>query len=211
MRYTGMKNPYPSQRKARASIPRRELRSYACAPAQWDLTVLDTTVREFCLEDPGPVANTVKIAGRYGIKRHVLIPAFALCWAMGRHRDDPALEHTGKVGLTGIVATALVAEVIKRQLCRARPADCGDASEWGTEGARSFPSGHAGTAFATAAAIACTVDDRRIGAAAFAAAGVLAAGRAIADRHWASDILAGAVLGTAVTMLAAMWLGRPDV
>jgi undecaprenyl-diphosphatase len=206
-----MENSHPLQRKARASIPRRVLRPSACAPAQWDLTVLDTTVREFCLEDPGHVANAVKIAGRYGIKRHVLIPAFALCWAMGRHRDDPALEHTGKVGLTGIVATALVAEVIKRQLCRARPADCGDAGDWGSEGARSFPSVHAGTALSTATAIACTVDDRRIGAASFAAAGVLAGGRVIADRHWTSDILAGAALGTAVTTLVALWLsGRSD-
>jgi len=78
----------------------------------------------------------------------------------------------------------------------------------GTEGARSFPSGHAGTAFATATAIACTAGDRRIGAAAFATAGVLAGGRVIADRHWTSDIMAGAVLGTAVTALAALWLGR---
>ena len=203
-----MENSYPLQRKARASIPRREPRSPACAPAPWDLTVLDMVIRKYCLEDPGPVANTVKIAGRYGIKRHVLIPAFALCWAAGRHRDDPALEHTGKVGLTGVVATALVSEAIKRQLCRSRPCDCGDAGEWGTDGARSFPSGHAGTAFATATAIAFTVDDRRIGAAAFAIAGVLAGGRAIADRHWASDILAGAVLGTAVTALTALWFGK---
>ena len=160
------------------------------------------------LDDPGSVANAVKIAGRYGIKRHVLIPAFALCWAMGRRNGDPDLEHTGKVGLAGVVGTALVAEAIKRQLCRARPVDCGDAGEWGTEGARSFPSGHAGTAFATATAIACTAGDRRIGAAAFAAAGVLAGGRVIADRHWTTDIMAGAVLGTAVTALAAFWFGR---
>src|SRR5690349_20399679 len=152
-----MENPHPLQRKSRASIPRRVLRPSADALAQWDLTVLDTTVREFCLEDPGPVAVAIKIAGRYGIKRHVIIPGFALCWAVGRRRNDPALEHTGKVGLTGVLATALVAEAIKRQLCRARPADCGDAGQWGIEGARSFPSGHAGTAFATAAAIACTI------------------------------------------------------
>jgi membrane-associated phospholipid phosphatase len=203
-----MENSFPLPRKARASIPRRTLRPRACAPASWDLTVLDSAVRKYCLEDPGPGANAVKIAVRYGIKRHVLIPAFVLCWVAGRHRDDPALEHTGKVGLTGVVATALIAEAIKRQLCRGRPCDCGDAAEWGSEGARSFPSGHAGTAFATATAIACTIGDRRIGAAAFATAGVLAGGRVIADRHWTSDILAGAALGTVVTTLVALWLGR---
>jgi membrane-associated phospholipid phosphatase len=203
-----MENSFPLPRKARASIPRRTLRLRACAPASWNLTVLDSAVRNYCLEDPGPGANAVKIAGRYGIKRHVLIPAFVLCWVAGRHWDDPALEHTGKVGLTGVVATALIAEAIKRQLCRGRPCDCGDAAEWGTEGARSFPSGHAGTAFATATAIACTIGDRRIGAAAFATAGVLAGGRVIADRHWTSDILAGAALGTVVTTLVALWLGR---
>jgi undecaprenyl-diphosphatase len=30
----------------------------------------------------------------------------------------------------------------------------------------------------------------------------------IADRHWTTDIMAGAVLGTAVTALAAYWLNR---
>jgi len=206
-----MENSYPLPRKSRATIPRQVLRSPVWAPAPWDLTVLDTTIREFCLEDPGPVANTIKIAGRYGIKRHVLIPAFVLCWVVGRRQDRPGLEQTGKVGLTGIVATALVAEAIKRQLCRSRPCDGGDAGEWGADGARSFPSGHSGSAFATAAAIAFTVKDRRIATAAFATAGVLAGGRVIADRHWTSDILAGAVLGTAVTALAALWLGKKSV
>jgi hypothetical protein len=69
-----MENSYPLPRKVRASIPRRSLRSRprVCA-APFDLTLLDTAVREFCLEDPGAIANTIKIAGRYGIKRHVLI------------------------------------------------------------------------------------------------------------------------------------------
>ena len=78
------KTPIRCRARLRASIPRRVLRTRTCAPAPWDLTSLDTVVREYCLEDPGPVANAVKIAGRYGIKRHVLIPAFALCWATGR-------------------------------------------------------------------------------------------------------------------------------
>lgn len=199
--------PRPVRHTARAMIARRPLVAKACSPEPTGVAGLDLIVRNFCLDDPGPVAQAVKIAGRYGIKRHVLIPAFALCWAAGSHRDLPALKRAGKVGVTGVVATALVSEVIKRNLCRSRPCDCGDAGEWGTEGARSFPSGHAGSAFAAATAIACTVGDRRIGAGLFLTAGVLSGGRVYADRHWTSDVVAGAVLGTAVTALAAWWLG----
>jgi membrane-associated phospholipid phosphatase len=36
----------------------------------------------------------------------------------------------------------------------------------------------------------------------------LAGGRVIADRHWTSDILAGAALGTVVTTLAALLIGK---
>jgi undecaprenyl-diphosphatase len=200
-----MENSYPLPR-----VTRRPARARIARPPR-GFGALDLAIRNYCLEDPGPIAKAVKIAGRYGIKRHVLIPGFALCWVAGHKADLPELERAGKIGLIGVVATALVAEVIKRNLCRARPCDCGDSAEWGTVGARSFPSGHAGSAFAAATAIACVVEDRRVGAGALVAAGVLAGGRVIADRHWASDVLAGAVLGTAVTALGAWWITRKDI
>ncbi len=66
----------------------------------------------------------------------------------------------------------------------------------------SFPSGHTGFAFSSAGLI----DGRYghgVGAAAFAAAGFVAATRITLRRHWLSDTVAGAAIGTAVGELVA--------
>jgi undecaprenyl-diphosphatase len=151
----------------------------------------------------------VKVTGRYSIKRHVLIPTFAVLWMVGNDHGMPRVRRAGRAGVVGIVATALASEGIKRFLCRGRPVDCGDASNWGEVGNRSFPSGHAGTAFAAATAVAFAAEDSAVATAAFTAAAVLSTGRIIADRHWMSDVVAGAVLGTAVTYLVSLALTSP--
>jgi len=180
-----------------------------CNPLRPELAELDEAARRLAFENRGPTAHAVKIAGRYSIKRHVLIPSFALMWKAGADRDMPRVHHAGRVGVTGIVATALVAEGIKRFLCRGRPVDCGDAASWGEAGNRSFPSGHSGSAFAAATAVAVAVEDPAVATVAFATAAVLSTGRVIADRHWMTDVIAGAVLGTAVTWIASLAFQRP--
>src|SRR5690242_2065005 len=144
-----------------------------CNSLRPELAELDETVRKLASEPHGPTSTAVKIAGRYSIKRHFMIPAFALMWKVGGDRGMPRVYRAGRVGLTGIVATALVAGAIKGLLCRGRPVDCGDASDWGDSGNRSFPSGHAGTAFAAATAIACATEDPAVATVAFATAAVL--------------------------------------
>lgn len=60
----------------------------------------------------------------------------------------------------------------------------------------SFPSGHAAMAFALAAAVGERRPDWREEAVALAA--LVALSRVVLDRHWASDVVAGAALGLAV-------------
>jgi undecaprenyl-diphosphatase len=180
-----------------------------CNPLRPELVGLDEAARKLASEPHGPTATVVKITGRYSIKRHVLIPTFALMWKVGDDYGMPRVRRAGRTGVVGIVATALASEGIKRFLCRGRPVDCGDASSWGEAGNRSFPSGHAGTAFAAATAVAFAAEDSAVAAAAFSAAAVLSTGRIIADRHWLSDVIAGAALGTAVTVVVSLALASP--
>src|SRR5262249_23961985 len=63
----------------------------------------------------------------------------------------------------------------------------------------SFPSDHATAAFAIAVAI--LLRDRRWGAVALVFACVLAVGRVAMGVHYPSDVLAGAVLGTACALV----------
>jgi undecaprenyl-diphosphatase len=165
---------------------------------------VDEAARGTCTASPATRTNPVAMLGRYAVKRHILLPGFALMWWQGSRLQRPRLRRAGAVGLTGLVGAALVNGAIKCSFPRGRPNECGSARDWGAgaEG-RSFPSGHAGSAFAAATAIACTAGDPLVAGAALGCATMLSAGRVLRDRHWLSDVVIGAVIGTAVTALAA--------
>ncbi len=86
-----------------------------------------------------------------------------------------------------IAAQGILVGVLKRSLDRRRPN--GDHY--------AFPSGHTSYAFATAG-LADGVLGHRAGVPAFAAAAFVGATRITLHRHWLSDVVAGAALGTSV-------------
>jgi len=63
----------------------------------------------------------------------------------------------------------------------------------------SFPSGHASTSFATAAAI--FLKHKRVGGCALVLAALIAFSRVYVGVHYPGDVLAGAVLGTVIALL----------
>ena len=96
--------------------------------------------------------------------------------------------------------SGLMTEGLKKGLGRERP------SQSGKERGKSFPSGHATWAFATASVFA----DRYgppISWLSYGLAGGIAASRVVLDAHYASDVLAGAALGTWVGLSLSRWQG----
>lgn len=170
---------------------------------------IDEAVRRRCTASPDTRIGPLAMAGRYAIKRHVLFPAFAAAWWLGRRQDRPRLRRAGALGFTGVLATMAVVDVVKVALPRGRPDECGDARHWcAGDRARSFPSGHTGSAFAAATAVAITTAHPLATATVMGCAAALASGRVLRDRHWTSDVVAGAVLGTVTTALVALWMER---
>jgi len=110
-------------------------------------------------------------------------------------------------GVLGIAGASLTANaVLKPLLPRRRPA-ARELPAYQTiddpPTSSSFPSGHAASAAAFATAVA--LESPRLGLAVAPLAGAVAYSRVHVGVHWASDVLAGAALGSGVALLTQRW------
>jgi membrane-associated phospholipid phosphatase len=107
-------------------------------------------------------------------------------YAVGRLRDQPKVAHLGMDLLQAQILSEILVEPIKFAVRRERP----DGSD-----NRSFPSGHASVTFATA-----TVIERHLGwrksILGYAIASYVAMSRIHDNKHYLSDVVFGAAVGT---------------
>ena len=114
-------------------------------------------------------------------------------------KDRNAMNVAVDGALASAIAAGIVVNVSKVIVGRARP----NAGEGPTHfdpfsSDASFPSGHTTQAFAVASVIAAHDGRLWVSVAAYGLAGSVGLARIHEDAHWASDVLAGAILGTAV-------------
>ena len=127
----------------------------------------------------------------------VLGPALLLGYLGGRALDQPRLSAASKRVATSVVIAGVAAEALKLAVGRVRPAD------WAQEPDHfqpfsehdSFPSGHATLSFATATALDRETSARWLPWVVYPLAGLVGWSRVHDDRHWTSDVVAGAALG----------------
>ena len=116
---------------------------------------------------------------------------------------SPQLARTGRDALVAMSAVGIVTVAAKAIVGRERPggmrgeADAFEPFTFESED-NSFPSGHTSQAFALASVIAGHTHSRLLHVAAYGGATVVGIARIAADRHFASDVVAGAILGTIV-------------
>ncbi len=103
-------------------------------------------------------------------------------------------------GLTATLVSGGITDALKEALGRGRPtANRGTLDFFAYRGNVSFPSGHATQAFAVASVIAVHYGDNPwIDVASYGIASLVGMARIDHDAHFASDVLAGALIGTAV-------------
>lgn len=143
-------------------------------------------------------------------------------------RDRPLALH-GAAAFQSVLVTFSSTVVLKLVTGRPFPLHGGDPSasdrldhpeyarEWNffrPQRGYAWPSGHASTAFALAASLSATTADVPVTIVGYGAATAISVGMLVGDHHWASDVLAGALLGQAVgdavgRGFRARWLGRP--
>ncbi len=116
----------------------------------------------------------------------VLLGASTTVYVVGRWQDKPKVSHVGMDLLRSLAVAEGVTQTLKYTTRRERP----DGS-----GKNSFPSGHAADTFAIATAI-----ERHLGwrgaVPAYLFSSYVAASRLRENRHWLSDVVFGAAVGT---------------
>jgi membrane-associated phospholipid phosphatase len=139
-------------------------------------------------------------------------------WALGAATDRAGVAEAGLRITESVVLAGALTQGTKWLAGRTRPSDSPtDASQWafgrGFDGDRyqAFPSGHTSAIFAAATAVTLTVAERAPRATwpvALAVGTVATAGgvaRMYLDRHWATDVIAGAAVGIGTAFGVAAW------
>ena len=125
---------------------------------------------------------------------------FSAGWyGLGQITNKPVMQATGLMAVQAFVTGSVLVRIPKAVFGRVRPDAWWGPSpfDWrGPLGGSSFPSGHTTAAFSVASVFAYQYRDTKwVPVLAYSLAGMVGAARIYEDRHWISDVFAGAALG----------------
>jgi membrane-associated phospholipid phosphatase len=128
-----------------------------------------------------------------------LLGLSAVLYGGGEAFKDDDLRETGLLCLESYAINSVIVTGAKYIIARARPltGEGNQSFHWFSFKNRehSFPSGHASAAFSVASVIAGRSDSALVGALAYGVASLVALSRVNNNEHWASDVVAGSLLG----------------
>lgn len=127
------------------------------------------------------------------------IPVLAGGWALGVLADRPAISEGSAHVLAGLLVAGVANGTLKYGVGRQRPSRTDDPFRFRPFNAdnqwQSLPSGHATVAFALAAGVSEEARTPWVTAATYGTAALVAWSRLYEDKHWTSDVTAGALVG----------------
>lgn len=162
-------------------------------------SALDGQVREESQENRTKTLNDLtKNAQRFGAEGSFVV--IGLFEGYGYLAKDQKAKSVAMDSLTSsIIAAGIVAPVLKWTFGRVRPNHATRTFEFRPfSGNQSFPSGHATQAFAVASVIAAHYDQWWVQGLSYGVAGLVGYSRIQQNAHFASDVVAGAVIGTVI-------------
>ncbi|MBI5238068.1 MAG: phosphatase PAP2 family protein [Deltaproteobacteria bacterium] len=171
----------------------------------------DAKIREFFQRRKGEAADNISSVAEKSGNGVYDIGFLALYGGSGFLTDNEKMQDTALHSFEAFVVANTFGAAIKAAAGRSRPElneGSGKFSPASFDSDHtSFPSGHTVSAFSIASVFAGEYDSPWVGRAAYGIASMAALQRIYSDNHWASDVFAGAVLGTAVGK-GIVWLHR---
>lgn len=127
---------------------------------------------------------------------YTLIPLVAGFYGYGVLANDPKPREVGVLGTEALIDSLIVVEVLKPIGGRVRPDSAHGERRQFFDGGDSFPSGHAIESWALASVVAHEYGNTKfVPVLAYGLAGVVSVARFGAQKHFASDIVAGGAMG----------------
>lgn len=171
----------------------------------------DEKIREFFQDRKTQAADNISLAAEK-LGNGVYDLAFlALYGGAGFLTDNEKMQETALHSFEAFVVANTFGAALKATTGRARPylnEGSGEFSLGSLDSDRtSFPSGHTVSAFSIASVFSAESNSPWVSGAAYGLASLAALQRVYSDNHWASDVFAGAALGTAVGR-GIVWLHR---
>jgi len=163
---------------------------------------LDNSIRSGMKKNHSSTMDNLTNAGeKMGAAQYGLALSGVL-YLSGQIVQEPELRKTGLMLAEALFLNGLTTGILKVTIGRSRP--------YGNDGNtdidffrindedNSLPSGHTSTAFAIATVLSQRIDNTYATIALYSFAGLTAVQRIYADKHWFSDVVLGAALGTVI-------------
>lgn len=179
-------------------------------PGDWrdELVRLDTAVYSAIASTPTPVLDRVLrgVSRAANYSKLWLASSAVLAVAGGPRGRDAAVDGLASVALTSAVVNGVMKPLARRRRPDRDTFNVPVGRQVTMPASRSFPSGHAASAFAFAAGVAA--DAPQAGLILNAAAAVVAYSRVHTGVHYPGDVIAGSLTGAALAPIAVSALRR---
>jgi membrane-associated phospholipid phosphatase len=171
------------------------------------LMLLDHPVQRFAMHNDGPGANSVASTVRHFGQPEVYGTITAGLVATGLITGNQAITRSGARLALSLALAGAGTQVGKFALGRPRPAQSLDADGYNPfSGQVSFPSGHTAMAFALATSLSDDIHRPWATVGLYGMATAVGWSRINDNKHWLSDVAAGALLGiTSAKLASGQW------
>jgi membrane-associated phospholipid phosphatase len=175
----------------------------AAGAALASAALLDRTIERQIPEGGGTRWEWASKRLNYGGRPQLAAIALGITWAGGKLAGSPATSRAAEHVGIALLASGVANGALKYGVGRERPSFTDDPERFRPLNAKdrwqSFPSGHAVVAFSLAASVSEEAHRPWVTAATYGTAALVGWSRVYEHRHWASDVVAGAVVGVATS------------